>query len=183
MNKPMYFDSLTKPYQSVVLSWLAKPHVAEFYYGDGVKNTIDNIKLYCDGINDNGRYVFDHWLAFFKDKPIGFLMTTPVIGPFDAKDDYNKWFVDGKNIHTLDVLIGEETYLGKGLASEMITSFIKDKFSKADYFLIDPSASNSKAIHVYEKVGFRKIDEFYPAFDPTVKHIMMRASVRDLIHA
>lgn len=44
----MHFEPLTKPYQLLVLSWLAKPHVAEFYYVDGLKITMRNIELYCD---------------------------------------------------------------------------------------------------------------------------------------
>ncbi len=178
----MSFEKLTKPYRSLVLSWLAKLHVAEFYYGDGLKNTMQNIELYCDGINDNGSYTFEHWLAFLNAKPYGFLMTTPVTGPYDDTDDYNKYYADGKKIYTLDVLIGEETYLGKGLAPEMISSFIRSHYSHANYFLIDPSVINPKAIHVYEKVGFRKIGEFYPSFDPTVKHLMMRLDLPVIVN-
>ena len=61
----------------------------------------------------------------------------------------------------------------------MIQEFILDKFADADYFIIDPAKSNPKAIHVYEKVGFKKVDEFCPE-DDGIFHLMMRLVVRDL---
>ncbi len=61
----------------------------------------------------------------------------------------------------------------------MIQEFILDKFSDADFFIIDPEKANSKAIHVYEKVGFKKVDEFLPSYNP-VPNIMMKLSVEEL---
>lgn len=78
---------------------------------------------------------------------------------------------------TLDLLIGPKEFLGKGLSSKMIRAFILDKFSHADYFIIDPEKSNQKAIHVYENAGFKMIEEFCPAYNP-VPHIMMRMTIK-----
>lgn len=173
---------LSSEYQSIVANWLEQPHVRQHYYGQGLENTYQNLDLYYRGINDNGDYQFDFWLAFINDDPFGFMMTSPITGPTDSDDDYNKWYVEGKKIFTLDVLIGPTQYLGKGLASTMMRALIINQFSDADFFLIDPAQNNPKAIHVYEKVGFKKIAEFCPDYDP-IPHWMMRLSVSDLVDA
>ena len=104
------FSALTKIYKSVVLTWFDKPHVQTFYYGDGLKNTLNNLDLYLQGINNNGQYSFDHWIAFIEGKPFGFLMTSPV-------DENHDFFIKDERGCTLDLLIGDEAYLGKGLAN------------------------------------------------------------------
>ncbi len=108
------------------------------------------------------------------------MITSPIDGPYDKNHDYNKWFVEYNKIFTLDILIGPKEFLGKGLAHIMIQKFILDKFPQADFFLIDPEQVNVKAIHVYEKAGFRKIGDFIPSFDST-PHIMMKLEV-DMLH-
>lgn len=173
------FTQVTKEYKETILDWFKEEHVNEFYYGEGLQNTLHNLNLYCQGINDNGLYTFDHWIAFYDEVPFGFLITSSVTGPYNPNDNYNKWFIEGKQTFTLDLLIGPKEFLGKGLAQRMIQAFILDQFSNADYFIIDPAKSNSKAIHVYEKAGFIKVDEFCPAYDP-IPHIMMRLVVKDL---
>ena len=61
----------------------------------------------------------------------------------------------------------------------MVQKFILDKFADADYFIIDPSKKNSKAIHVYKKAGFKQTGEFCPDYDPT-PHIMLRLAVKEI---
>lgn len=178
-NKQMNFLPLETKFKATILNWFEADHVKEFYYGDGLQNTLDNINLYCQGINHNGDYSFDHWVAFIDNKSFGFLMTGTIEGPYDINDDYNKWYRPGKNIFTLDLLIGSQKFLGKGLAHRMIQEFILNKFSSADFFLIDPEKSNLKAIHVYQKVGFKKIGEFCPSHNP-VPHVMMKIDVSEL---
>lgn len=144
-----------------------------------MKNTLDNLELYCQGINNNGRYSFDHWIAYLDDDPFGFLMTSPV-EPSDG-DELDKWCIEGKKTSTLDLLIGNPKYLGKGLSVAMIRAFIRDKFSDYDFFIIDPEVSNTRAIHVYQKAGFRVQGEFCPSFNP-IPHLMMRLAVVDLVN-
>ncbi len=175
----MKFEKLTEEYKSLVLHWLSQPHVTKFYYGDGLKNTISNIELYCQGINNNGHYYFDHWLAFYQNRPFAFLMTSPITGPYDSHHDYNEWYQSGKKTFTLDFLIGNCDFLGRGLAHRTIQRFILDKYHDADFFMIDPEESNTKAIHVYEKSGFKKVKQFFPNYNPKA-HVMMRLVVSEL---
>ncbi len=173
------FAKVSAAYQDLILSWFKEPHVNEFYYGEGLQNTLNNLDLYFKGINHNGDYAFDHWLAFKDDIPFGFLMTSLIEGPYDENDDYEKWYREGEKTYTLDLLIGEKSYLGQGLAVPMIQHFILDKFADANYFIIDPAKKNKKAYHVYEKAGFQFQEEFCPSHDP-IPHMMMRLAIADL---
>lgn len=179
LKNEMKFYSIDKEHKNIILEWFNKPHVKQYYYGEGLQNTLNNIELSLKGINNNGKYTFYHWIAYINDEPFGFLMTSPIEGPYCKNDPYNKWFVEGKNTYTLDLLIGEGKYLGKGLSDKMIINFLLDKYQDADYFLIDPAEDNPKAIHVYEKAGFKKVDNFIPDYDPR-PHVMMRLDVKTI---
>ena len=68
-------------------------------------------------------------------------MTSPIDGPYDPDDDYHQWFIDGKKTYTLDLLIGEKEFLGKGLAdiAQADLSFAPEQFlrgAKAAYEMI-----------------------------------------------
>ena len=178
-TKPLSFFSVEKKHRNIIRSWLNKEHVQQFFYGQGLENTLKMLDLFVDGINHNDNYCFHLWIAYIENKPFGFLMTSIVEGPYDPEHDYNKWFVEGKEMITLDMLIGEVQFLGKGLAHRMSQEFLLDKFSHASTVLIDPEATNTKAIHVYEKAGFQKVEQFTPKFNPK-PHWMMRLEMEDL---
>jgi len=112
-DKKIDFESVKPSHKNIILSWFNEDHVKKFFYGDGVKNTLRNLDLFCQGINDNGSYTFHHWIAFYEDIPFAFIITSPVTGPYNENDDYNKWYVDGSKTYTLDLLIGEKDFLGK----------------------------------------------------------------------
>ncbi len=172
----MHFSAVERKFQPIILEWFEQDHVKEFYYGEGLQNTLNNLELYCQGINHNGKYAFDYWIACLGDEPFGFLMTSL----FETSEDTETpWYIPGKLTYTLDLLIGPQKFLGKGLAHKMIQAFIGDKFPQADYFLIDPAQDNPRAIHVYKKAGFQPVGEFTPDYDPR-PHLMMRLEVKAL---
>ena len=59
-NLPMQFFQVERKHQQIILDWFKMEHVKEFFYGDGLQNTLHNLELYCQGINNNGKYSFDH---------------------------------------------------------------------------------------------------------------------------
>jgi RimJ/RimL family protein N-acetyltransferase len=48
--------------------------------------------------------------------------------------------------------------------------------------LTDPEATNKRAIHVYEKVGFKTIGEFIASWHP-VPHYQMELLMHDLLES
>ena len=61
----------------------------------------------------------------------------------------------------------------------MIKEFLLSEFPDVEEVLIDPEASNSRAVHVYEKVGFNILGEFIPSHSPH-PHYMMRLDMSRL---
>lgn len=63
-----------------------------------------------------------------------------------------------KSLATIDIFIGEEEYVGKGLGSRIMTQFLKEYVDPYyDACLVDPDTANMQAIRAYEKAGFKKI--------------------------
>jgi RimJ/RimL family protein N-acetyltransferase len=90
------------------------------------------------------------WKSFFKENPI-LLIGLVMIKIFPLP---------------LDLFICELNYLGKGIAVPMIQEFLISHFSNVKRVLIDPEATNKRAIHVYQKVGFKIIGEFIASWHP-----------------
>ena len=166
---------MTSDQEELVLKWLHKPHVNEWFHGVGLKNTIEGLRAFVT--NNNPR--FDPWIAYCNGKAFAFLITFDVFDSEanDPESPLAKWIEIGEKSMTLDVLIGEEAYLGKGFSVPMIQGFIEEVHQDKKLIFIDPEKINTKAIHVYEKAGFEKIDEFIAGWHP-VPHILMRLRKR-----
>ena len=63
----------------------------------------------------------------------------------------------------------------------MIRAFLTSQFSNVKKVLIDPEATNKRAIHVYQKAGFKIIGEFIASWHP-VPHYQMELSMEDLLN-
>ena len=179
-EEPFSFFAVEEKHRTTILDWLEKDHIKKFYYGQGLENTIRNLDLFIKGIKHNGEYSFELWISYIGDKPFGFLMTSLVEGPYKYDDHIDKWYEEGKETITLDLLIGPEEFLGKGFGHRMIQEFLLDKFPNEFKVLIDPEASNTKAIHVYEKAGFKKIEQFAQTHDDPNLCWMMHLKIDDL---
>ncbi len=157
--------------RALIRNWLTKPYVAKWFYGDGLANTLKGINEFIEGVSDT-----KYWLACDRDKPFAFLITSLVKKP---EDELSKWCVAKGTTITLDMLIGEEEYLGKKLSYLIIKEFLLSEFPEVEEVLIDPEASNSRAVHVYEKFGFKILGEFIPSHSPH-PHYMMGLDMKQL---
>lgn len=145
--------------RQLIHDWLAQDHIKEWLHGVGLKNTLENLDKSFEG-----ETLFQHWIGYDNDTPFAYLLTSD----------------EGPDAVTLDLFICDPNYLGKGLSVQMIREFLITHFSHKKEVLIDPEATNTRAIHVYEKVGFRKIGEFTASWHP-VPHYQMRLYMKDLL--
>lgn len=141
----------------LIHKWLKQPHIKEWLHGVGLQNTLNGLEEFF-----RGKFFISYWIGYIDDVPFAFLITSP----------------EGKDGITLDLFICDLNYIGKGLAAPMIREFLRSKFPKIKKVFIDPEATNTKAIHVYEKVGFRIIGEFTASWHP-VPHYHMELSVEN----
>lgn len=167
------FKLVDVAHRSLVHSWLAQPYVAKWFYGQGLENTFKHLDEFLQGASFS-----KYWLAYDKDHPFAFLITSSVDKP---EDELAHWCSEEGDAITLDMLIGDNNYLGKGLSHILIQEFLVSQFPQAAEVLIDPEATNSHAIHVYKKVGFTILDEFIPSHSPH-PHYMMRLDMKKLMN-
>lgn len=147
-----------------VLEWLRKPHVKAYFHGEGLQNTLRDL----DAQVTDDTAEWEHWVASRDGVDFGYLITSDVQG---SEEFFNKHMQDGESAITLDILIGEESMLGRGLAVPMIHAFLREK--KAEKVFIDPACQNERAIHVYKKAGFKIVEEFIARWDPVPHYLMM----------
>jgi RimJ/RimL family protein N-acetyltransferase len=153
------FKPVQKQQRLFIHHWIAQDHIKEWLHGTGLRNTIEDLDNFFNGTSF-GR----HWIAYDKDTPFAYLLTSE----------------EGDDAITLDLFICDLNYLGKGLSAPMIQEFLIRHFPNKKEVFIDPEATNTRAIHVYKKVGFRIIGEFIAKWHP-VPHYKMQLHMKDLI--
>lgn len=167
-----HFKPVNREHRSLVHYWLKEPHVAKWFYGQGLQNTFNHLDDFLNG-SSKAKY----WLGYDQNRPFAFLITSSVEKP---EDELTKWCSKEGEAITLDLLIGEADYLGKGFSQIVIQEFLLSQFPNVAEVLIDPEATNAHAIHIYKKVGFRILGEFIPSHSPH-PHYMMHLDMQELM--
>ncbi|MBS0629940.1 MAG: GNAT family N-acetyltransferase [Verrucomicrobia bacterium] len=165
----MEFKLVNQSQRALVHSWLSLPHVTKWFYGQGLQNTLTHLDDFLKGAS-----IAQYWIAYNRGHPFAFLITSRVEKPHD---ELSKWCSEEGEAITLDMLIGDENYLGKGLAVKVIQEFLQNQFPYVDEVLIDPESTNERAIHVYQKAGFNILGTFIPSHSPH-PHLMMRLEMK-----
>jgi len=154
----LIFSPANVSQRELIHRWLEQEHIREWLHGVGLQNTLDGLEKFFHGESDTS-----YWVGYKDEIPFAFLITSP----------------EGADAITLDLFICDLKFLGRGLAVPMIQQFLLSHFSHVKKVLIDPEATNARAIHVYKKVGFQVIGEFIADWHP-VPHLQMELSVGDL---
>ncbi len=73
-------------------------------------------------------------------------------------NDIMQW--DGRKRVELDIWMRSEACCGKGYGPDAIDSLCRHLYERfgVEEIMVQPSARNPRAIHAYEKVGFRRLD-------------------------
>lgn len=111
-------------------------------------------------------------IAEVAGRPVGFLQ---IIDP--AREDSHYWGAVPANLRAIDIWIGEAADLGKGYGTEMMRLALARCFADpaVTAVLIDPLASNVRAIRFYERLGFRAIGPRRFGEDDCLVHELSRA--------
>lgn len=138
---------LSKDDQRLLLNWLRDPLVLTYYEGRDQNFTLDDIisKFYQE--DGEVRMILE-----YQNKPIGYLQyysLTPL-------EYYEYGYSDDKKVFGIDLFIGIPSLWNQGLGTRYLTQLLKSFPSTIDYVVLDPLVFNERAIHCYEKVGFRK---------------------------
>ena len=151
------FEPVEKPQRILIHRWVAQDYIRRWLHGVGLRNALENLE---HSFKDPS--IHRHWIAYDEGKPFAYLISDLV-----------------KNEVALDLFICEPSHLGKGLSVQLIHEFLLSQFSDAKTALIEPEKSNVRAIHVYQKAGFKIIEEFIASWLPA-PHYRMRLDMDQL---
>jgi aminoglycoside 6'-N-acetyltransferase len=114
----------------------------------------------------------DQLVAEVDGVPIGCLQ---IIDPAEEVSRY--WGDVPANLRAIDIWIGEAAYLGRGYGTRMMRWAIDFCFADpaVEAILIDPLASNTRAIRFYQRVGFKPVAERRFGDDLCLVHRLDRA--------
>jgi aminoglycoside 6'-N-acetyltransferase len=107
--------------------------------------------------------------------PIGFLQ---IIDPAEEATRY--WGDVPANLRAIDIWIGEAAWLGRGYGTRTMRLAIDRCFADpaVEAILIDPLASNTRAIRFYQRLGFKPVQERRFGEDLCLVHRLDRAGWR-----
>ena len=160
--KPKFRFAFAKSAQrSLIHQWLEQKHIKEWIHGVGLQNTLNGLEKFFQGTSNT-----TYWIGYDNETPFAFLITS----------------LEEEDAITLDLFICDLSYIGKGLSVPMIREFLINQFPNVKRVLIDPETTNTRAIHVYQKVGFKIIGEFIASWHP-VPHYQMELYMKDLLEA
>lgn len=161
------FEKANLSHQETIFKWLNEPHVMKFW--DNSEAHKQDIILFLNGRQKESTYfngLFIYWIATLEGVPYAMLMTIREKSEYDLPAFQRKYLSTTGNTYCIDYMIGNTDYIGKGLGAitlSLFTDFIQICVDvKADTFWIDPVQENPKAIRVYEKAGFVKMEDFIP---------------------
>jgi predicted acetyltransferase len=161
----MKFEKVTGAHLDAIFSWLAEPHIIEFW--DNTQAHKDDIVNFAEGRKTpssyaDGQYVY--FLAYLEDEPFAMLMSIQETHASPINQEKLDRLSKTGHSYNLEFMIGNPKFLGKGYGSQTLSDFIdyfRECFDpKADTFIIDPASDNPKAKHVYMKAGFKHVCDF-----------------------
>lgn len=77
-----------------------------------------------------------------------------------AREEGHYWGQIAANLRAIDIWIGEAAYLGKGHGTRMMRLALDRCFASPDVeaAIVDPLASNTRALRFYESLGFKPVE-------------------------
>jgi RimJ/RimL family protein N-acetyltransferase len=145
---------LTTTDLSLFTRWFAAPHVARWYRKEVSLSPGEIAAKYTPRIE--GREPVYPFLILYEGVPIGYIQ----VYMLDDVGAYPDVVPAGTDVAGLDLFIGEEPYLHRGIGSAILRYVLRRiVFGRlgATACLLDPETANVGAIRIYEKVGFRRI--------------------------
>ncbi|KQL34855.1 GNAT family N-acetyltransferase [Psychrobacillus sp. FJAT-21963] len=129
--------------------WLSNPVVLEFYEGrDNPFNVEKVIQVFFHPEDEVGCMV--EW----EEEAVGYIQ-------FYRLDDETKeeYGYTQENIYGMDQFIGENKHWNKGIGQKLVRTMVSYliEHKQAEIIVMDPQTWNKRAIHCYEKCGFKKI--------------------------
>ena len=146
----MEFRPLTAADLPLIATWLARPHVAEWW--DGPLELDPGVRQF---------------LALLDAEPIGCVQSYQAVACHR-----DGWWLDVNDpgVYGIDQFLADASRLGQGLGTRMVRSFVAELFAdpRVTRVQADPSPANARAIRSYEKAGFHRVREIVTPDGPAL---------------
>ncbi|MFN8126413.1 MAG: GNAT family N-acetyltransferase [Candidatus Nanopelagicales bacterium] len=143
---PVTFRAAALDDVDLLTRWDSQPHVV-------AATGADDDQDWAVAINSRDDATW-HLIAELDGRPIGLVQ---IIDP--AREVTHYWGDVPPNLRAIDIWIGEESDLGHGWGTQMMRLALQRCFSSPEVtaVLIDPLATNTRAIRFYRRCGFREV--------------------------
>ncbi|MCD6055566.1 MAG: acetyltransferase [Gammaproteobacteria bacterium] len=162
----LHFEKVTQQHINIIFTWLAQDFVSEFW--DNTQAHKDDILNFAAGRKVPSNYAdgkYHYWIASFNHEPFAMFMTIQETHKdCDIGQEKLSLLSKSGNTYSLEYLIGNPQYWGKGYGAKTLSEFIyyfrEYVDPKGDTFWIDPATDNPRATPVYMKAGFKHAADF-----------------------
>ena len=154
------FRPLAEDDLPLVEEWLRRDHVAR-WWRDDIAESLAEYRAALEG-----REPTDHFMIVVDGCAIGMIQTYLV-------SDYPEWeevVQVGEGVAGVDILIGEEDLIGRGLGPQILAEFARDVIT-APAVVATVEEPNRRSWRAFEKAGFRHVRDVEEDGDP---HRLMR---------
>ena len=154
------FRPLAEDDLPLVEEWLRRDHVARCWRDD----IAESLAEYRAALE--GREPTDHFMIVVDGCAIGMIQTYLV-------SDYPEWeevVQVGEGVAGVDLMIGEEELIGRGLGPQILSAFACDLVA-APSIVATVEEPNRRSWRAFEKAGFRHVRDVEEDGDP---HRLMR---------
>lgn len=160
----------------ILYKWINDPEIMKLWYGRDKPRSKEWVEKHFTSILEE-KDPSQCWTIEVEGKPIGYIYNTPEkdgdTGEFNGRIE-------------LDILIGEKDEWNKGYGTDALLAMVNHAFSvqKAERVWLTPRSSNPRAIHVYEKVGFKQegILRHFEKFEGKWINCVMMSLLKDEFH-
>lgn len=156
---------LTRDEFPLLLKWFSKEHVKK-QWDQNIVHTLDSLKKKYGIRIDNGEIIM--FIAYIDNTPFAFIQTY-------IESELKPYLLD-ESAMGIDLFIGEEAFLYKGLGPKLIKKVLREVVFQTkgiNYACIDPEINNKAAIKAYSKVGYEHVNTTINKYDNTTGYFMV----------
>jgi chloramphenicol 3-O phosphotransferase len=166
-NLQVVFEPLNEKHFALICNWFNKSHIQAFYSLRSWTMEEVNQKLTPYLHEKKG---IKSYVIYFQKQPIGYIQSYPVKHHLWENLDLPQNII--QDAAGIDLFIGEENFLGKGLGTIIVNSFLETHiWPFYSFCLADPDVRNEPSIRMFLKCKFEKL-----------KHILSKDALnRDVV--
>lgn len=137
--------------KSLIVKWLSDNEVLKYYEGRDNPHNESMVERKFYDISDEARCIIEYCKI-----PIGYIQFYPI--DEEGREEYGIENFESE-IYGTDQFIGESKYWGQGIGKMLMKLMINYLTTEkgVQKIVLDPQASNERAIKCYEKSGFIKV--------------------------